>query len=306
MKNLISTLFLSGFISLTITLRAQDLGSLIPKAHYSLINTTEDALGLQPPIELINAPFDGNDGIYLNGIYQNSGNPDYSLAHTPFMSALFDSVFAVQLEFRIEEIHTSAFLPVVVIGDGWRYLGLEVSWDSTFFLIIQNGSIELSPEIIAEVNRWYEITIMYDQEADEAQFFLDGELIGVVNHDIERSENDGNISNTNYATGRAFKGNWKNLRIFGSEPISATEDITDVVPINLSPNPVHDYLHINYAGIENIHWKICDLYGHTVNNGAKLMNDLAIDFTSTLSGVYFFIAIDETGGYKSVKKIIKN
>lgn len=284
---------------------SQDLGNLIPKAHYTLINTAEDALGLQPPIELINAPFDGGDGIYLNGIYQNSGNADFSLAHTPFMEALYDSVFAVQLEFRIEEVLTSSTRPVLVIGDGWRYLGLELRWDSAFLLIIQNASIELTPQIIAEINRWYEVTIIYDQAADEAQFFLDGVLIEVVNFVIDRPEYDGNVSNTDYGSGRAFKGNWKNLRIFGSDPISSTVDIPDLI-LNLAPNPVGDYLHINYAGPENLHWEVCNLYGQTVREGSILTKDGNIDFTSCLPGMYFFIASNEIGAQQAVYKIIKN
>lgn len=305
MRKIVSTFFISGFFILVIALHAQDLSNLIPKAHYPLVNTAEDALGLQQPIDLINAPFDGDDGIYLNGIYINSGNPQASWAHTPFMEALYDSVFAVQLEFRIEEIYTSVYLPVIVIGDGWRYLGLEVRWDSAFFLIIQNGSIELPQQIIAEVDRWYEVTIIYDHEADEAQFFLDGVLIEVVSIAIERSEFDGNISNTNFGTGRAFKGNWKNLRIFGSDPISSTDDNPDF-DLNLAPNPVHDILHINYTGLENFHWKVCDLYGQVVKDGSKLTNDLEIDFSSGLPGMYFFIACDETGAFQSVNKLIKD
>lgn len=306
MKNLISTLFFSGFILLNLSLQAQDLGNLIPKAHYTLINTAEDALGIQQPIELVNAPFDGNDGIYLNGIYIASGNPDAGWAHTPFVEALYDSVFAVQLQFRIEEIVPSVYLPVVVIGDGWRYLGLEVRWDSAFLLLLNNGIVELSELIKAEENRWYEATIIYDQEADQVQFYLDGLLIESINAAIDRPESDGNVSNTNGATGRAFKGNWRNLKIFGSDPISKIdEDFYLSSHLLLSPNPVSDKLRMNYTGTNKYKWSIHDFRGIPVKEGLELSSTHEVDFRSVPAGIYIFNVMDENANIIYRKEIIK-
>ena len=69
MKSL--TYYFIDFLLLFLTispLPAQDLNDLVPAAHYTMINTAEDALGLQPPVELHNSPFSGDDGAFFNGI----------------------------------------------------------------------------------------------------------------------------------------------------------------------------------------------------------------------------------------------
>jgi hypothetical protein len=48
---------------------AQDLENLFPFAHYSLIQTPDDILGYQLPIELHNTVYEGADGIYFNGLH---------------------------------------------------------------------------------------------------------------------------------------------------------------------------------------------------------------------------------------------
>jgi hypothetical protein len=98
--------FISLLVLVPVSPHAQDLSGLFPFAHYTLINTPNDALGLQNPMVLTNTVYEGNDGIYFNGkhpVVDQGG----SWARTYYMSALLDPKFAVQVEFKIEDLDGS-------------------------------------------------------------------------------------------------------------------------------------------------------------------------------------------------------
>jgi hypothetical protein len=85
MKTLLA--IISLLVLVPVSSRAQDLSGLFPFAHYTLINTPNDALGLQNPMLLMNTVYEGDDGIYFNGkhpVVDQGG----SWARTHYMSAL--------------------------------------------------------------------------------------------------------------------------------------------------------------------------------------------------------------------------
>ncbi len=111
----------------------QDLRFMQLKAHYSFENTASDLTGELGDAILINAPL-SNDGVEsLGGYIHQASGPDSSLVQTPHIEALFDSAFAIQLEFNISGLDGRR--PVFVCGDSWRYLGFGFDPDSTLFVI---------------------------------------------------------------------------------------------------------------------------------------------------------------------------
>ncbi len=77
-----------------IELMAQDLTEMEPIAHYKLINTAEDSLGFNSDISLLNAPFQGDQGVFSNGIYRGIDTTGTEI-ETPIIDALdFDPVNA--------------------------------------------------------------------------------------------------------------------------------------------------------------------------------------------------------------------
>ena len=115
----------------------QDLNDLEPFAHYSLINTAEDALGLQNDMFLVNTIYEGQDGIYCNGVHPLEQGGSY--ARTYYMSALTDSKFAVQLEFKIEDLD-GQYRCVVACGLSSLYLGLFIQPSETFTFLLDNDT----------------------------------------------------------------------------------------------------------------------------------------------------------------------
>ncbi len=302
MGRVLFILRLSFMLMLTAYGKAQDLSHLFLQAHYTLNNTAVDATGLNPPIELTNAPFQGIDGVYSNGIFIGN-DPTGSLIRTPSLDALYNNVFAVQLEFRIESLDHSR-RAVFVCGESYRYLGFALNYDSTFQAVINNDFVNIDP-IPAEENRWYTITLIYDTEAGTAKYYLDGSLIASINVTLIRVIDDGNIENLHAGTISTFKGNWRNLRVYGSENITRTNDPDLAKNLNIMPNPVKDLLHIHYNGLDTYTWSIADLDGQTIKGGDNALLSQDVDLSNVVPGVYFFSVRDQEGNISFKKELVR-
>ena len=93
------------FCCLVISLLAQDLSNATLSAHYTLIDTDIDATGNHDPIELMNAPFQGADGVYnFGGYFYDVIDMDSTLIGTPDLPALNENEFAIQIEVRFDEL----------------------------------------------------------------------------------------------------------------------------------------------------------------------------------------------------------
>ncbi|MBI5916543.1 MAG: hypothetical protein HY842_14290 [Bacteroidetes bacterium] len=226
---LLAVLFLPQF------LLAQNLTSFEPAAHFPLKNSAADLLGMNPEMLLINAPFAGNDGVYSNGNYIGT-TADSCLVRTPHLAALYDSSFAVQLEFKLDSLDGKN-RPVVVCGDGWRYLGFELRYDNKWLLLFNNATYAV-PNLSAEAGKWYALTFIYSNADSTAHFYLDGTKIGERSGALERPADDGNLSNTNYGSGLTFKGHWRELKVFKSgQPFTAVSWAAFAARVKVFPNP---------------------------------------------------------------------
>ena len=80
---------------------AQDISDMTLVAHYTFIETASDIVGNHGDAEIVNAPFQGEDGIYSYGGYLfDVINEDSSLVGSADIPALNDSAFAVQVSFK--------------------------------------------------------------------------------------------------------------------------------------------------------------------------------------------------------------
>lgn len=285
---------------------AQDLSGLIPAAHYTLINTDEDSLGFQERIELEHAPFSGSNGVYSNGLYISNNPDDGSYIHSPFMAALYDSVFAVQLEFQFAGLD-AMIRPVLVCGEAYRYLGLLTWPDSTFYVLYNNGNYIPLVGLHATEDQWYEVTLIHHLSTALTEFYLDGIKVYELNVPLDRNMNDGVISNTNFSMGRTFKGYWRNLRIYGTEDISSTQDFgSEKDQLFLFPNPARSSLQFT-TSIPNVtHWSITGIDGAVMMKGKVSEANHEIDIHALMPGGYIFLVQTSTGMILAQKTFVKN
>ena len=283
--------YLTILFTLTaITISAQNLESLDTVVHYSLINSAVDQQGKYGDIELINTPYENEDGVYCNGLYIYGFNPNGSLVHTPPIEELYDSTFAVQAEFRIDSLPLS-ISPIIICGDTYRYLGMIIRWDGTIMYSINDTWYQV-PSAQVSIGDWHTATAVYQLEDTTAMFWLDGQLIATASEVLNRNDNDKHVSNTDYGMGATLEGNLRNLMIFSSgDVISATDSPITESKAFIYPNPTADIIHVQ--DIPFAYWTICDMTGKQVAHGESA-DGQPIHASYLPDGVYTLVLQDKT------------
>jgi hypothetical protein len=264
---------------------SQNLDDLFEHAHWPLLTGPEDSLGITGDIELIHSFLDPIQGAYSNGVYIGDFPDSGSYIRSPRLETLYDSVFAVRLEFWIDELDNQ-YKPVIVLGESYRYLGFEILDDHHFLVLFNNsGTIPINTDVIPQV--YYELTMIHYDEQALTEIWLNGEPVAVVTGELDRSGTDGAILNCNPATGRTFRGYWRHLRVLGSDEATALrDDMFRQHPLTIIPNPTTTEIRIAGIDVAPCHWTIVDVEGKALLTG--ILNDMSdtIDISSLVAGVY--------------------
>jgi len=169
-------------------------------AHYPLSSNPDDITGNNPPMELINTPFQ-EGGIYCNGNYLH-GDPDSCNAETPYIPNLDFYSFSITAYFKVEEYPPyNSFIPIFVGGHGWRWVRINLMEDGTLY----GGETQCS------LNSWHKATVTYDNYV--RKIYLDDELATIYEYKIVHGH-DRNVSITNFGSGVTFKGIFRDLKIY--------------------------------------------------------------------------------------------
>lgn len=284
-------------------IKAQNLNDLFPFAHYTLINTPNDALGYQVPIELWNTEYEGTDGISFSGLH--AFDPGGSYARTVHMDALYDPEFAVQVEFKIEDLD-GEFRSPIVLGQSYRYLGFVILADNTFAYLVNNNEMTPVTEVMPEEEVWYKVTIIYDTVSTNIQFWLDGIQLADFNQQVIRIPGDGEVANFHAGGGYPLKGNWRNLRIYGAQDISALKDeLYAERNLKLYPNPASNELNFECALSQATHWRINAIRGEALKEGNMLEQHHHVFLEGLPSGDYYFQVLDENNKLLCRKQFVK-
>jgi hypothetical protein len=269
-------------------LHAQFLSYFDTIASYPLINNAADITGMQPDAELINVPYADTNGVYCNGIYVNSGDPNGSVVSTAHLDALYGPAFAVSVQFRFDSLAANT-VPVIICGDSWRYFGLLIRYDGVVLYNFNNIWHEASGTYIAD-DTWHTFTGIYTALDSTAQYWLDGQLLATKTGTLIRSNQDGRVSNTDYGAGWTFQGYLRNLTIMASDDmLSGSSSPTSVHGIHSYPNPVSETLFVTLPA--DLSWTIHSIDGKLQSHG-QLTEDQAIDVTALNSGFYILEAIE--------------
>ncbi len=277
---------------------------MVPVAWYTLIDSTGDKLELKPDMELTNAPFEGQNGVYSNGQYIYSGQPDGCLITTLNIPELYSPTFAISLQFRLDTLDDYT-RPIMIVGDTWRYLGFYVLSDDEWAIRF-NGSIHAIPDIKPD-DKWHEVTIIYSSLDSMVHFYLDAEKIYEQTAPLIRDIEDDRISNTHYGTGNTFLGNWRHLKIFHSDEIfSSTEHFEKNQNIQLSPNPTSGFILISQENDRFDHWEVTNLNRPTpIIQGHWSSSQIEIPTGNLPAGIYVFKATNLKSGQIITKLFVK-
>jgi hypothetical protein len=303
MKRCISMLAMAGMMIQSAV--AQDLGWLHPVAHYPLINTAEDALGLQQPMELINAPFAGDEGVYSNGIYLGNDPVNGSLLITPVFPALKDSAFAIRLEFKTLAVD-GMIHPILFGGGSRRWIGVSTFiFDSLTLSINDFDRIDIT-SFIPVADTWYEMTLIYRHNEPSVRLYVDEMLVGEILDTLVRAGSNYPIESQNSGMGLAFHGYWRNLKVYGSQAVSAIRPVpASDLRIQVYPNPTSGAVKVVAEAPGNLRWLLYGPDGRCVGEGTLADGEGMIDLASLHPGLYGLIVRDERGWTQTSTRIVR-
>ncbi len=277
-------------------LQAQDLSGFTLLAHYPLTDSAAaDVTGNYNPMQLTQTEFQGAEGIYANGIYIYSGDPNGSLISTPPIDFPDSAHFAFSLEFKAA---ATDFRPIFVAGDAYRWLGAFVS-NGSLQLLINDILYETGTSI--QTGQWYQLTLTY-REGD-TQLYLNDQMtlqkqVDSLLYSLEAPDQH-KISNTHFGYGTALQGHWRNLKIYGKDNSLSSSEKPLPQPLSFYPNPTAGPLFIGFPPDFQPHGpvklRLMDEYGGIHQEKKTSSGQILLDLSPLPPGLYILHLSDSSG-----------
>ena len=193
---------------------ANSANAQVVQAEYPLLTDLDDAAGNFGPVTLSGTPPPAlptnGSGVCHNGIYIFSGNPLGQDIITDTISTLDDTDFELEVEFQVAAL-TGTSRPILIGGNGWRWIGMQVDSNGNFGVLYNNANSEFSTTPIT-VGTWHTGVLKF--EAGTVELYLDGaqvlqSVIGV----LDSGPMDLDFTTTNYSNGQVLDGCIRRLKI---------------------------------------------------------------------------------------------
>ncbi|MDX1477155.1 MAG: T9SS type A sorting domain-containing protein [Saprospiraceae bacterium] len=289
----INAIFIFLLSLCSLPLAAQDLSNLTLQAHYSLINSGDDATGNFGSLEMINTPFHDTCGIFSFGGYLfDTIDEDSSFVGTPQIDALLHEQFAVQVEFKVDTIEDRG-RPVLVLGDGWRYLGLFTWPDGTFRLVHNDALYIPDAQVTLEVAKWHTFTVLHNRGQEASYYYIDGTQIWARADTLVQPDYDLRVTNTHGGFGWTWRGYWRNLRIYSSDVTTSTRQAWHPEEMLVMPNPSSDgtiSVHLQVAAGQQHQLRVTDMMGRTVQT-RDILHDAIVTLSDLPAGTLVLQAL---------------
>lgn len=179
---------------------------IIVLAYYELEHNTLDTTSNYPAAILHNAPF-VDTGVQCNGIYKNSGDPNYCEISTPPITGLNYNNFSFSVHFKPGDVKN---MPVIIGGASYRWLSLYLLDNGHVGLLYNNSNIKDCGKNYA-TGTWYNGLVTYDGAT--AKLYINGVLACSQGFALQQG-GDKDFSATNYSNGATYKGILNHLRIY--------------------------------------------------------------------------------------------
>ena len=191
-----------GASATTATAAAQDV-----QASYPLLTDLADSSGNYGPVTLTGAPTGPANGVCVNGVYAlNGGGQD---VRTPNIGTLNTDDFQLEVEFQVTAFASTA-RPILIGGNGWRWIGFQVQSDGTFGLLHNNATSVWSTSMVS-TGTWYSAVIKY--ELGDVELWLDGNMVVSETIGVLDTGNDLDFTTNNYSNGTNHNGCIRNFII---------------------------------------------------------------------------------------------
>jgi len=275
------------------SIHPQDLSQFEPIAHYTLINTNVDSLGNYDTITLVNTLYQGQEGVYSNGIFSGNENNNSQII-TPVFDELNFEKLAITLQFKRTLGATNK--PVIIVGGTWRWFGAQLIPRDSSISLIYNSAHKYPINIkTIEPDTWYDLTLIYQDST--GYLYIDNNLIDSIDFVIKASDNDKLILNLHGGNGTTFDGNWRNLIVYKGKTGSSAylNQFSDILYIFPNPNNGNFIIHFNNSTFQNI--QLININGKVLYT--KTYTTLSPEHKTKISGIkpgiYILKVIDKNG-----------
>lgn len=184
---------------------------LQPQAVYPLLNDLLDATNTYGPVMLTGTPPPSApaNGVCHNGIYFYSNGQDI---RTPLIGSMDTNDFQIDLEFQIAALPNN-MAPVLMGGNGWRWLGIYVQANGTVGLKYNNSNLTWSTTTLT-TGVWYLGSVRF--EAGTVELWINGHMVHTLAVGPLNTNNGANINLTtnDFSNGLAHNGCIRNLAVY--------------------------------------------------------------------------------------------
>ena len=214
-------------------------------ADYPFISDLADATGNYGDAYAQNAPFQ-NGGIYLNGIYQGSGDPNLYNLYTDDISSFNTNDFIIKLDFKSD---VSTYNDILLCGSSWRWLQVFVDSNGKlkmYAVDVTNYYLTIDTNFTVNANTWYSLGIAYTDSNHQLKVYIDNNLVKTedLGSFTFTYHNDFIFTPQNGGLSTAMKGYWRNFKVYGNSSASVSDVINDEL-VRLYPNPSKGIINID-------------------------------------------------------------
>ncbi|HEX5052976.1 MAG TPA: LamG-like jellyroll fold domain-containing protein [Planctomycetota bacterium] len=211
------------------------LSAQITQANYPLIVDLLDSTAAYGPIALTAngsatppAPPNGSgNGVCHDGTYFYSVGGGQNI-QSPVISTLDQNDFQIEVDFNLTALPSPYNRPILMGGNGWRWIGLYANTSGTLGVLYNNASYTWSTTTVTP-GTWYSAAIKY--EGGFVELYLNGTLIHSANLGPLNTNNNFNFTTNNFSNGTALNGCIRHLVISNDTTLSGTYGLNTTVGI---------------------------------------------------------------------------
>ncbi len=184
-------------------------------AHYPFTSDGHEETGTYGDATMFNPVFRDN-ALYSNGIYYGDDLNNGCEVYTDNISGMNGKHFLVELEFKAEDFER----PIIVLGNSVRVFMLYLEQSGKIRVdVLTNDHVKyFRSQETFQLNQWYKIEFGYDPADKKVYLWKNGdpdnEMTLPANVTPEFNYYEYELVNDHGGYGWAFKGYWKNLKVY--------------------------------------------------------------------------------------------
>ena len=271
MKQLKKPLLIATLTLAVHCLFAQNLSNYQLVADYPFTSDLSDQTGNYGDASATNTSF-AQGGIYSNGVYSGSGQPNACSLQTPQITGQNTGDFAIHLDFNADFSNNNTIL---VCGNSWRWM--TVYTNNLGNLEVRVSKTDGFDQVITTTGNvdfgfWHNVVVKYNNVSNVVEVYQDNALVGsgTLNASLNH-QNDFDFSNSDGSSGVTYKGHWKNLKIYKDGSVGIEENLENMIDLYYS----NQQIVLNAP--EGSDYAIYNVSGNLIQQGKLSMAHTTID-----------------------------